>query len=499
MVTRQGIGYFKWDGIQFSCSEEGHGHPVGIHSRRAIFNELVRTIAAVRKARPDLFLNITSGTWLSPWWVTYADCIWMDAADHGYTQVASISKRDRAMTYRDQALFDDFHHKDLWFPMNTLMTHGIIKGRLQSLGGTDESLEKFTDNAVLYLARGISMIELYVSPDLLTSGEWKALAGAIRWGKASFDTLRNSTMVGGDPARGEAYGWVHYQGKEGLVALRNPDRKSTLFRLPLDPGHGLDPVASNLVLERIYPDRWVSPRLLSAGARVMIPLQGYRTEVYRVRPLEAVDRPLLAGVRFSVEADGEDLVYRTFGSEGGPVRWLNPERVVTCRVGEETVRPERIGSLWAKRSAHTGELPRVERKSASLWQVNMPSAEGHRQGLAVLLRAKNGDPQKALPELQVRVGHKERPLQLEEEKGYWRWVLSPELEAGAQVALKLKGGVEWRGELEVYVQESAQEEETVIRVRPGTSVAEEVLPPRPYEPGVHRTMTALGSWQVSGS
>ena len=168
-------------------------------------------------------------------------------------------------------------------------------------------------------------------------------------------------------------------------------------------------------------------------------------------------------------------------------------------MGEELVGPERIGSVWAKRSAHTAELPCVERKSASRWQVTFPSADGLRQGLAVLLRAEGGDPEKPLPELRLRVGHEEQVLQLEEEKGYWRWAISPDLAAGAVVELKIKGVAGWRGELELYVQGTGPGEENVLRGRPGKSVGEEVLPPRPYEPGVHRTMTALGSWPVNGS
>ncbi len=72
-----GVGYYKWDGIQFSCSQPGHGHPVGIYSRDAILDTLINICRAVRAVNPKAYLNITSGTWLSPWWVKYANQIWM--------------------------------------------------------------------------------------------------------------------------------------------------------------------------------------------------------------------------------------------------------------------------------------------------------------------------------------------------------------------------------------------------------------------------------------
>ena len=55
---------------------------------------------AVRKKNPNIFLNITSGTWLSPWWVQYANTIWMQGADYGFSDVPSISQRDAAITYK---------------------------------------------------------------------------------------------------------------------------------------------------------------------------------------------------------------------------------------------------------------------------------------------------------------------------------------------------------------------------------------------------------------
>jgi len=270
-----------------------------------------------------------------------------------------------------------------------------------------------------------------------------------------------------------------------------------VLRLPLEPGDGLDPLATQLVLERIYPDRWVSPRLLSAGARVEIPLQGYRTEVYRVQPLEEVDRPLLAGVRFALEREGEDLVYRTFGREGSRVCWLNPQLLHDCRVGDEPVRPERVSAVWEGASASTGAQARVLRVKSRSWQVDLPAGTGQTRNLAVLLRAEKGDPKTPLPELRMRVGHEEHLLGVEEEKGYWRWSVGPDLVAGTRVVLELKGRSDWCGELELFEQVSEREAGPIIRVRPEVPVAEDVLPPRPYESGLHRTMTALGAWKVN--
>ncbi len=121
-VGKDGVAYFKWDGIQFSCSEPNHGHPVDVYSRRAVLQSVAAMCLTARERNPNVFLNITSGTWMSPWWVQYANTIWMQGADYGFADVPSISMRDGAITYRDFVLYKDWKLKDLWFPIANLMT-----------------------------------------------------------------------------------------------------------------------------------------------------------------------------------------------------------------------------------------------------------------------------------------------------------------------------------------------------------------------------------------
>jgi len=246
MVRDADVSYFKWDGIQFSCSEDDHGHPVGVYSRRAVLDALVDLCDAVRQEKPDIFLNITSGTWLSPWWLRYANTIWMQGRDYGYSDVPSISRRDAAITYRDVVLYENYGVNDFWFPIANLMTHGIIKGHLQKLGGEAEPLDKFTDNAVLYFARGVAMWELYVSPDLLSEGEWAAIVEGGAWARDRFDTLKSTEMIGGDPGQREAYGYAHFDGSRGVVAVRNPFIEPQRLDLSLDPALGVAAEAASL-------------------------------------------------------------------------------------------------------------------------------------------------------------------------------------------------------------------------------------------------------------
>jgi hypothetical protein len=54
---------------------------------------------------------------------------------------------------------------------------------------------------------------------------WKMLERAARWARAHQDVFRFGRMIGGDPARGEIYGFAAYD-RHGTLALRNPSAQS---------------------------------------------------------------------------------------------------------------------------------------------------------------------------------------------------------------------------------------------------------------------------------
>jgi len=423
-VRDHGMGYYKWDGIQFSCSEPDHGHAAGIYSRRAVMESVIDLCRSVRAENPDIFLNVTSGTWLSPWWVKYANTIWMQGSDYGYSNVPSISRRDGAITYRDYVLFEDFGKNDFWFPIANLMTHGIIKGNLQKLGGEAEPLDKFTDNALLYFARGVSMWELYVSPDLLTDGEWNALAKSIRWARDRFKVLRSTEMIGGDPGESLAYGYVHFAGNRGIIAARNPSIGPQTLKTSLSPSMGLDPRASSLVVERVYPTRWISPKLYRAGMNLEIPLQGYETAVYEIYPLEEASEPLLAGVTFEVIKKNERKYNVRFYDAGKDARLLNPEKVRTVKYGGKSIKPNKLlipAKLFPEPVSHESVqlLPQENQPEIDIkFDLQKPAEEAT---LAVLLEPDGKSNGEIEPEVAAFLDGEKVELKVEQQKGRWGW------------------------------------------------------------------------------
>jgi len=484
-VKQFDVGYYKWDGIQFSCSESDHGHPVGVYSRRAVMESVIDISSAVREANPDIFLNITSGTWLSPWWLKYANTIWMQGRDYGYAEVPSISKRDAAMTYRDVVLHRNLRVNNFWFPISNLMTHGIIKGHLQKLGGEAEPLDKFTNNALLYFARGVSMWELYVSPNLLTDGEWKAIAQSIRWARDRFKILMNTEMVGGSPTLGEPYGYVHYAGDKGITALRNPSIDTQKIQIILDHALGLCSKARSLVLEKVYPERYISYDLYTSGDTLDIKLQGYETAVYEIYPLSEAEYPLLAGTVFSINEKTNSSVTYTIYNADDKVCLLNPDKVKNKTI---TIQPQHL--------SRCGEKVKLIKKDNTIildFTVN-PSVQA--ASLACLFISDpilKPDPESNNLVVKTVLDGREITPQIQKQKS-WQWMKVFVKPGSHKVTMDIiSKNQDWHGQMEAWLLGKFKPKPQTVVFRLNEPL-EKIRPLPPYagEKGVMRSNLKLG-------
>ena len=501
-VRDDGVGYFKWDGIQFVCNDPSHGHPVDVYSRRAVLASVFDKCRAVRAINPDTYLNITSGTWLSPWWLAYANQIWMDGQDYGYADVPSISRLDAAITYKDFVLYEDLRTKDLWFPVANMMTHGIIKGDLEKLGGEHEPLDKFTNECLLYLARGVSMWEMYISPGLLSEQEWDAIAGSMQWARDRFPILSTTAMVGGDPKSRETYGYVHYRGTQGVIAARNPSIEPGALSVRLSPSEGLDPSADSLVLERVYPSRWISPVLTRAGATISLPLDGYETAVYELYPLSSATVPLVAGVRFvqgESEATQARFMYYPRGNEQGLL--LNPGIIQSVRRGASDVPLQHVRFEPRDTRLPVSAVQIGSRAGTAAFELSLavdPSA--HNAMLAVLMKPAPDTQPAAAPAITAHLDGKPVEMERESQKGMWAWYT---VQVGPGVhslsLLVAPGGRDrsWRGQAAAYLicDQAAGGEEFTFTMK--AAPAARPMPPLPAAPGEFRVNARLAEQEVA--
>jgi len=488
-VKEDNVGFFKWDGIQFACSEPDHGHPVGIYSREAVMNTTIEMCNTVRKHNPDTYLNITSGTWLSPWWVKYANQIWMGGRDYGWAPTPSISKRDASITYRDNVLYSDFKVKDFWFPIANLMTHGIIKGNLQLLGGAKEPLDKFTDNALLYFARGVSMWELYISPNILTKGEWNAMSQSIKWAEDRFDILKNTRMVGGDPLKGEPYGYTHYKGKRGIIAVRNPFITKNKIKVDLTSKLGLSSEAKSLVLERVYPTRWIDPDLYSEGGTVEIDLKGYETAIYEVYPVEEAQIPLLTGVIFDKNKSGEINLYQ----ETDDVKVLNDEQIKEINIAGQTISSSDIDEhnfpATEKELVNSVEIKESRWTKAVTANIEVKLPENVASGkLAILVEPDKKYFGKASPQVEIKLNGEQNDMDTQGKDGAWHWYKTDLIGDENQAEVKIKPGDknEWQGKISFYVINEVKHTPITLEYKLDKNIKERPMPPAPWNAGISK-------------
>ena len=224
LLTQHGINQFKFDGA-------GNVDKVVPGSRfDSDWDAAIQLIEDIREARPDIFINLTVGTYPSPFWLRHADSIWRGGKDDDLDGVGS--NRERWITYRDAQTYRNVVIRSPLFPLNSLMLHGIIyaqcNDRLNTAGAHD-----FAHEVRSYFGSGAQLQELYITPSLLSDGDWDVLAESARWARANADVLRDSHWIGGAPDRLEVYGWAAWSPVKAIVTLRNPDSRAKSFVLDL--------------------------------------------------------------------------------------------------------------------------------------------------------------------------------------------------------------------------------------------------------------------------
>lgn len=234
MVTKYGVNQFKLDGT-------GNADQVVKGSAfSSDFDAAIHLIGDLRKLNPDLYINLTTGTYPSPFWLFYADSIWRGGDDTEFTGVGP--SRERWITYRDADTYDEIVKAGRLFPLNSLMLHGIVYAQKAPYLSTDPGGD-FRNEVRSYFGSGTQLQELYITPSLLTDANWDDLAEAAKWARRNAATLNDTHWIGGDPRWLSVYGWAAWSSQKGILTLRNPSDKPQRFSLDIQQAFELPPNA----------------------------------------------------------------------------------------------------------------------------------------------------------------------------------------------------------------------------------------------------------------
>jgi hypothetical protein len=228
-VKRYGVNQFKFDGT-------GNADRVVPGSQfDSDFAAAIQLIGDLRALKPDLYINLTTGTYPSPFWLHYADSIWRGGEDHEFLGVGP--KREQWITYRDADVYEHIVMSGPLFPLNSLMLHGMIYARFAKNLDTDPS-GSFANEVHDFFGNGTQLQEMYITPSLLSQDNWDTLAEAAQWSRSNADVLVDAHWIGGDPAMLEVYGWASWSPNKAILVLRNPSDKPQ--SISIDIGQALE-------------------------------------------------------------------------------------------------------------------------------------------------------------------------------------------------------------------------------------------------------------------
>lgn len=254
------VNYWKWDGFadtgqynHFNNSGGADGVPVysktnhhmtgGYHQMYHVtdlWEAWIDLMEAVRQSEKEdginnLWISLTCYVNPSPWYLQWANSVWIqcthDQKDAGF----GTTKMNKQITYRDACYYDFLKNHEFQFPLQNIYNHDPVYGKegtgMNVNTATDEDFQNY-----LYMlsTRGTAFWELYYSDSIMTDGKYEITGEFLEWAEENYHMLKNSKMIGGQPdnttlgstssseASAEAYGFSCFDGKEGIISLRNP-------------------------------------------------------------------------------------------------------------------------------------------------------------------------------------------------------------------------------------------------------------------------------------
>ncbi len=192
---------------------------------------LIKIFHQMAATNPDVYIVISNGAYLSPWWLMSIDTCWMiNAGD-----AASGSDRTGELVYRDGVYHEIYAKENTHFPMNSLFNHEPKKR------SSKETKQQFRSYLYMNMSRGTGFVELYLRTFKLQDYDWDVLAEGLLWVEDVFPTFSRSRMHGGNPRKKQVYGYTAWNKSRGYISIHNPADKPQTYTITLDRKFGLLP------------------------------------------------------------------------------------------------------------------------------------------------------------------------------------------------------------------------------------------------------------------
>lgn len=250
-----GVRFFKidWDNECATSPEFDELYPTRNHVREATLDIMARMNSAIRKVNPALLTR--NGRWPSPWFLSRSSHISLaDGGDCEYSTYPALSQRDSSTTHRDTVYYCAHVRDNSFLPLDVYDNHEFSHAPRNPW---HDAPGVWSNSCVWAVMRGSSYHQYTLQPESLENSQAEVLAHCMELLRRNTSRIvtGRSRMIGGNPAHGEIYGFIHPGKEDLLLALRNPAPIPQKFTLPEDMAF----------YEQSYPD-W---RLFEAGSEII--------------------------------------------------------------------------------------------------------------------------------------------------------------------------------------------------------------------------------------
>ena len=272
------VNYWKWDGFadnaQYSAFAAADGVP-GYANRHMtggyenmyhvtdLWEAWIDLMEAVRQCEKDqginkLWISLTCYVNPSPWYLQWANSVWIQCTHDQNDAGSSSSKMDRQITYRDACYYDFLKNHQFQFPLSNIYNHDPVYGK-EGTGMTKNTAtdEQFKNYLYMLATRGTAFWELYYSDSIMTDGKYEVTGEFLEWAEKNYHMLKNSKMFGDSPNTGtvlggssngtqNAYGYACFDGTDGIISVRNSATTSKSVTITFDRTLGVPENAGTL-------------------------------------------------------------------------------------------------------------------------------------------------------------------------------------------------------------------------------------------------------------
>jgi len=227
LAFKSGARFFKFDGFGDPLGTQGAGDfSIVVDKLLQLAAELREdTLSSGGSASSKLWIDVSTGAWPSPFWLLSVDSVERDGPDLG--KEGAGSPRQQWITFRDATVYSRVVRRAPLFPLTSSALGGIIWSRAEEAGAYLNTFEfaDFSSEVRSAFLSGMVFQELKIQPELLTPGHWDVLAEVANMSRQHSGVLQDTHWVGGDPAKGEAYGYASFACPPclGFLNWRNPE------------------------------------------------------------------------------------------------------------------------------------------------------------------------------------------------------------------------------------------------------------------------------------